>query len=154
MRPVLSSQTFLDGFSLTWPGSSTACPRKHLICGSYLRPSLDSGKQQFRRSTVSRSAVGLIVHIVCSDAWVVPLSAKRAAEWSVEPTLPFRPAATLQNLLLKLLHTLNLPHIDGVPERFAFALSDPLGRPGNRRAMNGSLWVARRPGGRGGCCRA
>jgi pentatricopeptide repeat protein len=80
--------------------------------------------------------VGLIVDVVSHDALVVPLSAERCGEWSVEPTLPFRPATTLQDLLHRLLHPLGLPHLDGVPERFAFALRDPLGRRSDGPSMH------------------
>jgi hypothetical protein len=98
----------------------------------------------------SPGVVGLIVDVVSHDALVVPLSAERSGEWSVDPTLPFRPATTLQDLLLRLLHPLGLPHLDGVPERFAFALRDPLGRRSDGPSMHvaGLLAVIREANGR------
>uniref|UniRef100_A0A7C4QQ30 Uncharacterized protein n=1 Tax=Schlesneria paludicola TaxID=360056 RepID=A0A7C4QQ30_9PLAN len=90
--------------------------------------------------------VGLVIDIVNRESFVVPLAAERSAEWHVDPTLPFRPAATLQELLVKLLHALALPHLHGVPERFAFTLRDPLGRRSDGPSMHiaGLLAVIRR----------
>ncbi len=68
----------------------------------------------------------------------MPLVAERGAEWAVDATLPFHPSTTLQDLLLKLFQSLNLPHLGRVPERFAFTLSDPLGR----RSAGPSMHVA------------
>jgi hypothetical protein len=89
--------------------------------------------------------VGLIVDVASQEAWVVPLVAQRAAEWAADTTLPFQPATTVQDLLLELLNTLNLPHLGRVPERFAFTLRDPLGRRSDGPSMHvaGLLAVVR-----------
>jgi hypothetical protein len=94
--------------------------------------------------------VGLIVDVGLQEAWAVPLVAERAAEWAVDTTLPFHPATTLQDLLLKLLQSLNLPRLDRVPERFAFTLRDPLGRRSDGPSMHvaGLLAVVREANGR------
>lgn len=80
--------------------------------------------------------VGLIVDVVCHDTLLVPLATERSSEWRVAPTLPFRPASTLQELLVGLLHSLSIPHLHGVPERFAFTLCDPLGRRSDGPSMH------------------
>lgn len=93
--------------------------------------------------------VGLIVDVVCHDTLLVPHSTERSSEWHVDPTLPFRPARTLQELLVRLLHALSLPHLHGVPERFAFTLLDPLGRRSDGPSMHmaGLLAVIRHANG-------
>jgi hypothetical protein len=93
--------------------------------------------------------VGLIVDVVCHDTLLVPLSTERSSEWHVDPTLPFRPARTLQELLVSLLHSLSLPHLHGVPERFAYTLRDPLGRRSDGPSMHltGLLAVIRHANG-------
>lgn len=93
--------------------------------------------------------VGLIVDVVCHDTLLVPLSTERSSEWHVDPTLPFHPARAIQELLVRLLHSLSLPHLHGVPERFAFTLRDPLGRRSDGPSMHvaGLLAVIRHANG-------
>jgi hypothetical protein len=89
--------------------------------------------------------VGLLVDSLFNQAWVVPLLVEKASEWSADPTLPFRPPTLLQDLLIRLLLALGLPSGGSVPERFAFAIRDSLGRPSDGPSMQvaGVLAVVR-----------
>ncbi len=80
--------------------------------------------------------VGLVVDRRAGVAWVAPLEARRAACWSVAPNLPMRPAAVLQDLLVRLVLGLGLPQGGAVPERFAFEVSDRLGQPADGPSMH------------------
>ena len=80
--------------------------------------------------------VGLSVDVSCRETFVVPLVARRADEWGADPTLPFRPATLIQDLLLRLLDAHHLPHAFVVPERFAFHLRDLLGRRADGPSMS------------------
>ena len=95
---------------------------------------------------------GLIVDVGCQETWLVPLVVERGSEWYVEPTLPFRPGGAIQGLFIRFLHALGLPHMDGVPERFAFAFKDPLGRRSEGPSMHiaGLLAIIREANGRPG----
>jgi hypothetical protein len=80
--------------------------------------------------------VGLVVDTISREALVVPLRAERSSDWYVDPTLPFHQAGTLAELLGRLVRSLGLPHLDGIPERFAYTLHDPLGRRSDGPSMH------------------
>ncbi|WP_020473483.1 hypothetical protein [Zavarzinella formosa] len=88
------------------------------------------------QSPPAPGVVGVIVDAGCQETWVVPLQAERSAAWEVDPTLPFRPGGILQDLFIKFLHTLGLPSLEGVPERFAFKITDSLGRRSDGPSMH------------------
>jgi hypothetical protein len=65
---------------------------------------------------------------------VAPLEARPSEGWSVAGSLPIKPSV-LQDLLVRLVHTLGVPQAGAIPERFAFALEDRLGLPSSGESM-------------------
>jgi hypothetical protein len=80
--------------------------------------------------------VGVVVDRYSPAVWVTPLVARRSESWSVAGNLPIKPAAVLQDLLVRLLHGLGLPQAGAIPERLAFALEDRLGLSSGGASMH------------------
>src|SRR5438309_1550311 len=55
--------------------------------------------------------VGLLIDHACKECWVTPLKVEpsKTGAWSVDSSLPFRPATVLQDMLARLVTSLHLP---------------------------------------------